>query len=614
MTTEQPTRPARPPRPGPAFRRAALGLPPDPDSDANGGTAPVVAARESLRDSLARIPDLDRGRRARPSGSGMAAPRRDPGASPPSSPVRPERAGNATDVERLGEDDGPAQSGGVRALASRLLNGPVPDDAVIADPDEAAEPRTIELTAVDPDDPDIFAPDTAGLPVAAVPVEAAAVEGSVADAVAPAPDADAPEWLLTAAEQEKEAAARVAHRNRPHRSTPMWRRVGFAVAVVLLIASIPVLGRIGYTLVTESTDGVFISNIKSPTDPGYESEVVSTPTQLLLHQDAEGRPVGATVLSLSGAEGGGAVIFVPLAAEVRSPAFGVDRLSRAYDVLSERPPDGRKQVAVQVASLLNVGIDSVVEVDDRGWAQLVGPVAPLTITNPTPLTVDGVEVPSGEIELTAEQVGPYLAASRPGETPINALLRHELVWDAWLDAVAESDRDDVVPGETTSGIGLFARTMADGPVTYSVVPTTADPDIDGLLRVDEASLNQIVLAAVPSPDPATPGSRPTVRLLNGVSAEEIPAEIIQKVVQIGGSVSVIGNGPTFGRDETTIVYANPDNEGYAELLKAALGGGTVRRDPEAEESVALTVILGRDVVENASATTTTDLATESGGS
>src|SRR5690606_7635945 len=153
-----------------------------------------------------------------------------------------------------------------------------------------------------------------------------------------------------------------------------------------------------------------------------------------------------------------------------------------------------------------------------------------------------------------------------GESAFNALVRHELVWDAWLDAIAESGRDDVVPGESSTGIGLFTRGLADGPVTYSIVPTTPDPEIEGLLRVDRNAMGAMVLAAVPNPDPALPGSRATVRLLNGVSADAIPAGIVQTVVQIGGSVSVVGNGPSFGREETTIVYANPDNRGYAELL------------------------------------------------
>ena len=67
---------------------------------------------------------------------------------------------------------------------------------------------------------------------------------------------------------------------------------------------------------------------------------------------------------------------------------------------------------------------------------------------------------------------------------------------------------------------------------------------------------------------------------------------------------MVGNGPSFDRDVSTIVYANPELRGYAELLAAGLGGGKPRHDPEAEDSVGLTVILGRDVIETASATTT----------
>jgi hypothetical protein len=243
--------------------------------------------------------------------------------------------------------------------------------------------------------------------------------------------------------------------------------------------------------VTESTDGQFGSSVKSPADPGYEEEVLSTPTQLVLQKDADGRPVAATVLSLTGTDGGGAVIHVPLQTEVRTPGYGVDRIIRAYDVLADDPGYARQQVAVQVANLLNVGIDGVVELDDRGWAQLVEPVAPLQIVNPDPLDLGGGSLDSGPVELTAEQVGPYLAA-----------------------------------------------------------------------------------------------------------------EILQTVVQIGGAVTVVGNGPSFGRDDTTIIFADPELRGYAELLVAALGGGVPRLDPEAEDSVGLTVILGRDVIDDASATTT----------
>lgn len=617
--------------------------------------------RESLRDELARIPDLDRDSSDDPlavlhGGAPVAEELQRPTerSREDRRPAADAGAGaGGTDAGSRSHAEPPpagpplAEGRTLRATVSRLLNGEVPGDAEVtaspgggtSGPDAAGEhqagadplapsdqpPAGGAVRSIDQVDDGRSAGDDAAGYLPVTPVGAPAAVGaptgtgdvaarvggdgaSVTDLTPSGLHADAPEWLVAAAAVEEEASARAAARHRagPRPRPPAWRRAGFAALVIVLLGAIPVLGRIGYQLVSESTDGRFTSSVKSPTDPGYETEVVSTPTMILLQTDADGRPVAATFLALSGLDGGGSVIFVPLETAVRTPAYGVDRISRAFDVLADRPADGRKQVAVQVSSLLNVGIDSVVEVDDRGWAQLVEPVAPLTVNNPDPLvTVDGVELPSGPLELSADQVGPYLAASREGEPAVNALVRHELVWEAWLSAIAESNRDDVVPGESSSGIGLFARSLADGPVTFSIVPTRPDPDHSVRLQPDTNALAAMVLAAVPSPDPASPGSRATVRLLNGVAPDPIPAGIIQTVVQAGGSVQVIGNGPSFGRDETTIVYSDPHWAGHAELLQVALGGGTVRHDTEAQDSVALTVILGSDVIDRADVTTTT---------
>jgi hypothetical protein len=614
------------------------------------GPPPKVAPRrESLRESLARIPDLDR------DAPGPVAPAGPvPAVAPPGSrsgPGHQLRAGEAdappvdlpgpasSNGDQVSADASPPsdpvppglEGRGLRSFASRLLNGPLPEEFELHElPDGAGSPAGSDVESTVPSTGLAGAAAGAAVGVGGSPPDRGATgdgAGHAAvdlvlheadlfttsgdDSPVPVPvhelaaaadlTPDAPDWLVLAAAEE--AAVR-GHRSSRPRSVPRWRRLLFGATVAVLVASVPLLGVVGYRLVTESTDGQFGSSVKSPADPGYEEEVLSTPTQLVLQKDADGRPVAATVLSLTGTDGGGAVIHVPLQTEVRTPGYGVDRIIRAYDVLADDPGYARQQVAVQVANLLNVGIDGVVELDDRGWAQLVEPVAPLQIVNPDPLDLGGGSLDSGPVELTAEQVGPYLAAEIPGESAFNRSLRHEAVWSAWLDAVASSSLDDVVPGERSSGLGLFARSLAAGPVSYATVPVDPDPEIEGLLRADFASLNDIVLSAVPMPDSPGPGARPTVRLLNGVSAEEIPAEILQTVVQIGGAVTVVGNGPSFGRDDTTIIFADPELRGYAELLVAALGGGVPRLDPEAEDSVGLTVILGRDVIDDASATTT----------
>jgi hypothetical protein len=386
---------------------------------------------------------------------------------------------------------------------------------------------------------------------------------------------------------------------------PWWRRVGFALVVLGLVAAIPVLGLVGYRVVTNSTDGKLRSNVTSPDDPGYQELVTPTPTALIMQEDAEGVPVALTVLSLSSPSGGGSVIFVPLNTAVRKPAYGVDRISRAYDVMADdRPVDGRKQVAFQVASTLNVGLDETIELDDRRWAQLVQPLGSLKIVNPDPVTIDGVDLPTGAVELTPEQVGPYLAARSADEGELNQLNRQALVWTAWLDAVGKAG-DLTLPGEQDAGISRFARSLAKGTVAYEVLPGAPATDGSGTFVVDDDALTDLIVDAVPAPTPAYPGSRATVRVLNGVGPDPIPDEVLRRIVHVQGAITYIGNGPAFGRDASLIVYTDPAEKGHAELLKAALDGKPeVKLDRTADDSVALTLILGHDVLD--------DLATDGG--
>ena len=391
--------------------------------------------------------------------------------------------------------------------------------------------------------------------------------------------------------------------------TPPWFRRGtFAVLLVALVAAIPGLGYAGYQLVSQSTDGRVGTPGATPSDPGFEELVISTPTALLIQNDAQGVPVNLTFLSLAG-DKGGSVIFLPLDTSIPKPAFGIDRLRTAFTMTRADHRVAAEQVAYQAASVLNVGIDDVFEVDDRGWAELVAPMAPLSFLNSDPLELNGTSLPVGTVQISADLVGPYLAATRDGEDDLSRFPRQEELLRSWLAAVAKSTRADAVPGETSTGLGHFIRTLAAGEVSYDPLPGEFVVDTTFGLQSryipDNLAITALVADAVPAPDAAYPGSRTSVRLLNGVAAAAIPTEITRKVVALKGTVTVVGNGPGFGRSKTTIVYANPAKRDYARLLMAALGGaGKVRLDREAPDNVDVTVVLGRDLLGNQQATTT----------
>ena len=391
------------------------------------------------------------------------------------------------------------------------------------------------------------------------------------------------------------ARGRGGHRGGP---LPLWRRVGFAFVVLALVASIPVLGYAGYRILSNSKDGTYTSTVTNPADPGFEAQVDPTPTAVVIQYDAQHEPVGTTFLSLSTSTGGGGVVFVPLDTEVAKPALGVNRLRSAYDSIKDRPILARDQLSTEVGKLFNVGIEEVAELDDGGWAQLVAPVAPFSIDNPEPVTLaDGTTIPSGTTPLTKDQVGPYLAARKPGESDLARLNRSQAVWTAWLEKVKEAKSDSAVPGETTAGIGRFARSLAKGDISYQTLPVDHILDSSGRYRIQKDAVRDLVTELVPSPTPAAPGSRTTIRLLDGVSAGTIPLDLTKKIVHMDGTTTIIGNGPSFGVAKTSIVYADPAKKAIAQVYLKALGGtGSVRLDLDAPDTVDLTILLGKDIL------------------
>ncbi|HWJ62144.1 MAG TPA: LytR C-terminal domain-containing protein [Acidimicrobiales bacterium] len=601
MTSETPP-PSRRPRPGADARRRALGLDEGDGADGDAlATQPATAApatpadaaaarRESLRESLSRIPDLspdDPLLQLTPVApvDSLPVPATPPApakkqAAKPAAPARPKRAAVA------------AAAGTAATVAAPQAKTAEAKDADAKAPEVAApEAKAAEaapLTA--PVQPQVaFTPPTAPPePAGDRYAGRSGIDPLASTATVPGDGGSTP---------PPEVRVPRSGRSKP----PMWRRITFAIVLIGLIAAIPVLGYAGYHLVSESKDGQFTGTTLSPQDPGYEAPVDPTPTAVAIQYDDQHMPTGVTFLSLAGDEGGGSVVFVPLDTEVSEPSYGVDRLRTSYEVVADRPAVARERLASQVGRLLNVGVDEIIDLDNAGWEQLVTTVGPLTIDNPDQIDLGfGGVIPSGETTLQPGQVGPYLAATIEGESDLNRLARHEAVWTAWLDQLAESGKAEAVPGESTAGISKFAKTLASGPVTFDTLPVNSVPGLIPLFRIDKDEVNQLITDTVASPTAAVPGSRFTVRLLNGVSADGIPSDLVRQIVGRGGAVTVLGNGPQFGADETTVVYANPADKDLATLIAESIGAtGKVRLDREAPDTVDLTIVLGKDVLGDA---------------
>ena len=174
---------------------------------------------------------------------------------------------------------------------------------------------------------------------------------------------------------------------------------------------------------------------------------------------------------------------------------------------------GATDVRPPLQDMLGIGLTEVVVVDDARWAELVAPVAPLTLDNP-----DAVEdFPAGPLSLAADQVGPYLAARNDGESDLARLFRQQLLFEAWVDAVAESS--DASGRPRRAGLGHRAlrarpgrRAPARSPRSPSRRPRQATESASTSTTDAAASL---LATLVPFPTASHPGARTRVRLLDG---------------------------------------------------------------------------------------------------
>ncbi len=400
--------------------------------------------------------------------------------------------------------------------------------------------------------------------------------------------------------RQRRQQQQVARRDRRRR---LLGSVGFGTAIVLLIAAIPVLGLVGRNLIKNSSDGKILTNTSDPKAPGYEALVDPTPTALVVQTDPDGKVNSATVLALgSGNRGGGSVILVPLGTRLRDPGAGVDRLRSAYEF------GGVKILRDQVGSLLGIGFGEVIELGNARWAELTRPVGSVTLDNPDTVTAaDGTEFASGNLTLTPDEVGPFLAATNENESDINRLVRQQLFWQAWLaQLAARGDGSNLVPGEAATGMSRFARTLAKGTSDVKVLAVADNSDSPGPPFVlDEKQARSQVSTAVPFPVGAFPGQRARVRLLNGVRAGPVPAAVTDSVALGGGEIIALGNADKFGQTETRIEYYAKATRDRIRVLRSALGVGKLVFKPQPDQSVDATVIVGSDLQKAAANRSTT---------
>lgn len=371
------------------------------------------------------------------------------------------------------------------------------------------------------------------------------------------------------------------------RPTRLWMGVFASCMVVLLGASLA-LTYVGVQTVRSSKAGRIVSTVTDPAAPGFEAFVEPTPTLVVLHE-ANDQLVSIAVLALNNGDAGGSVVLLPTATLTGEGAKAIP-LSVVYAFAADRAEATR----AGVQAVLGIGIAEAVIVDDARWAELVGPVAPIMLTNPDDLD----EFPAGSVLLLPDQVGSWLVAKGADESDLGRLYRQQLFWEAWAAAVASRSADPgVVPGEVEVGIGRFVRGLGKGQARVATLPVDESLDGDGNPRfeADAAAVEVLISDLVPFPTGNVEGARTRVRLLSGSGDPEQVLRAAPLVVPADAEIVIAGNADRFDYTVTEIRYHDSGQRLAAQRIRDSLGAGKVVDDPRPAESFDVTIVLGTDV-------------------
>jgi hypothetical protein len=401
----------------------------------------------------------------------------------------------------------------------------------------------------------------------------------------------------------------------------------------LLFLCVPVLGWCGSQAVLDSETGTDLVVEIGPSDPNYEVVAPTTPTMFVAQVGAN-RLVGAAMVSQP-RPGEVMVTILPRGLEVNGLSGRNITLAGAFAEgrrAQQSNQDGTLGAAASVTQLLEVDFGEIVTFDRRRWEELIAPLGSLEVGNTNFLTNPraGETFEPGLLDLAPEDVAIYAETIDAAESDVAVLDRQRELWTLWVSALSEAGTDGV-PGEGQEGLGAYLTEIAQGATRVEILPgeyrslpddedapddsvastpaTTAPANSDSTpttervvdprnsnpdpYMVDEGIATWLA-AVIPLPTATT---RLPLRLLNGSPQPDRHIELIPRLIATGTQIDSYGNAETFDNAETRVEYHRAEYEPAAQLLAESLGRGKVVEALDESADVAITVVIGADLVE-----------------
>lgn len=374
----------------------------------------------------------------------------------------------------------------------------------------------------------------------------------------------------------------------PAQINGVGRRLFILVEVVLL-ASIPLLGFIGFRSLLETRAGEFVVD-PGPSDPGWVAAVESSPLSLLV--DVDGDDVGGAALVAPGGveAAGGTVILI-------SGATIVDG-----SPLSTRSPSG---IAAALEEALRLDIGEPAVLDAEGWELLLGGES-IELANPDPVTAnqdapaEGVQgdpdglvedgepavlVPAGRVTVAAGDLA-ALSTREPlvGSDSEALEFRRDVLWATLLDNATFDT--GLVGSDALIEAAAHLDLVATGVHRLESMPTSSG-------AIDGDAAEELLRSAIALPLGHEVNARLQVRIVDRSGTNDLEAAA-RNLGSAGFEVVQIANAFTFDDGPTQVLVTPIGSPDEVARLADLADADTVPPSLDAEAASVVTLLLGPD--------------------
>ncbi len=384
----------------------------------------------------------------------------------------------------------------------------------------------------------------------------------------------------------------------PH---PFWGLV-FPFLVVAAAGLVFAVWSDGTRLVLDSNSGERIETITDPAAPGYRAFVDPTPTMLIAHLSDSGELVGMTVLAQTVRDQGGTAVLISAESLLEPTADPADAVF-VRELYATSGMDGLSRV---VGDLFGFGFRETLEITTSelgGWLRLVEPLPVVLYDDLVSVDAEGfveTEYRAGVHQLSGAQAAEVYGWLNDGEFDSNRTQRQVELWEVWLSRVGGADDLAAATLPFESGLSTYLRSLGTGTRRLELLPLVAvsfggdDPPFYAQNDEQKAQLGSLARGMVPLPIGSHLGARPSVSLLDGTGTG-VGDRMLPLLVDAGAEVTVLGNAPVFGVEDTTVAYHLADHRDAAIALAEAIGASAGFVE-DVNSPVDLTVTVGLDLV------------------